>query len=849
MSTPAKETPTDEGSQPRSMREERDLQTSRHAETSSECVKPNHEPSVGVLPDIHHQNSMAKGASESKNATNPPVVKRRSKTAEERKLAKGGKRGNPGCFKDDMYDFLNSYVEDYQKLPAMKAPGRVSALAKFWEKVITQGFWTKYMVEEARDVLPQGDGTGDDEVMSEIEKAIKSWYRRHSAEHSGNGPSSLWFNALKDLRKPVDVQTKKLAGWQWYLNQNLAKVNAVFEVARGLPENEGLHPLHLRSNIARKLYAELGDKEKEKVAEEIEAEYHAKAKEIENLESAPASDPKVQANARRGLAKVITPLLEAISEITGLENLTLLGGTAPYTQVDSYEVAVVHFGKIQEVVPRDFSEFNQDGFRLHVLSHFCKFLSATRQGGANIPTESASLANLNLNLTIPDKDDNVSSSGPTAEAAKVVSTSRKSPSQADSSRPQRKTQSSTSAAAVLLATSESVPKVATVQKPKPATAETPVVMLRPGANSKLLRAVNALSGEQKRAEIERLNTLSDMEFRWANSDAMMVALNGGEPDQDHVFRSRLKPIPVTFSSAQPDSVSRSMSRSASPSAVPESTFPNAPDHEPELELSTSSETSGNVDATSAVTSASPDLHTSDAEPTPLISSATLENQLPTLQLPTDVPEWIEKHSTRLLTTTIPAEFKAQWTRMIENWSLLEKALGFNAKQKPFTRTGRPQAISLWNQNARKRSVVIKPDKHAEFTGEWFVWWKEINPKWRQQDDDKHLLIGGTGDWTDMFKPGPCGFLLVLKCLRGLSKAASIDDLGWSLRDVDWVMYQVLNALNSGEPESADEQEKEDEGASVLAGSGPRARRKRPTATDTDEELEMTSRKGTRRGAK
>ncbi|KAI0688274.1 hypothetical protein BC835DRAFT_1206029, partial [Cytidiella melzeri] len=104
-----------------------------------------------------------------------------------------------------------------------------------------------------------------------------------------------------------------------------------------------------------------------------------------------------------------------------------------------------------------------------------------------------------------------------------------------------------------------------------------------------------------------------------------------------------------------------------------------------------------------------------------------------------------------------------WSRIITNWVLIEEELDFGTPATGLPPAGRPYAINLWIQNARRNGVVIKPDGHAQFQKEWFAWWDCVNPEWRQRDSGR-LVIGGVGDWSAMFKPGKCGFLLVLECL-------------------------------------------------------------------------------------
>lgn len=66
-----------------------------------------------------------------------------------------------------------------------------------------------------------------------------------------------------------------------------------------------------------------------------------------------------------------------ISSITGLENLTLLGGSAPGGSRAKYMISAVHFGKTKELVPRNFYDFDRNAFSSQVLPQFCRFLRET----------------------------------------------------------------------------------------------------------------------------------------------------------------------------------------------------------------------------------------------------------------------------------------------------------------------------------------------------------------------------------------------------------------------------------------------------------------------------------------
>ena len=141
------------------------------------------------------------------------------------------------------------------------------------------------------------------------------------------------------------------------------------------------------------------------------------------------------------------------------------------------------------------------------------------------------------------------------------------------------------------------------------------------------------------------------------------------------------------------------------------------------------------------------------------------------------------------------ELKVQWVSIVHNWVKIEERLGFATPRDGFMPAGRPAAINLWVQNARKKSVVIQPNAGPQFIEEWFGWWNSINPEWRQHSSGR-LVIGGEGDWGCMFKPGKCGFLLVLECLVGLREVAPVEDLTEAVSDVGWAVERVLEALKA-----------------------------------------------------
>lgn len=130
------------------------------------------------------------------------------------------------------------------------------------------------------------------EYQLTYQQDIKSWYRRKSKD---SGLADNWRVALKGLATPHDGPPKRLAGWQKIQSQCAAEIAELFEVEKGLPENAGKHPLGIRTGIARRMWAEASEEEKEKLQKEIDTEYdEAKAKH-DGLVKAPKNDPAKQA--------------------------------------------------------------------------------------------------------------------------------------------------------------------------------------------------------------------------------------------------------------------------------------------------------------------------------------------------------------------------------------------------------------------------------------------------------------------------------------------------------------------------------------------------------------------------
>lgn len=97
-------------------------------------------------------------------------------------------------------------------------------------------------------------------------------------------------------------------------------------------------------------------------------------------------------------------------------------------------------------------------------------------------------------------------------------------------------------------------------------------------------------------------------------------------------------------------------------------------------------------------------------------------------------------------------------------------------------------ITTWQKNTRKAQVVVI--NKESYVKMWKIWWKTINPFWRELERG-HLKLSGTGNWSCMFMPGRNGFLNIIGGVVALHEC--MDDTKWqeTLEDLEWTIGRTL----------------------------------------------------------
>ncbi|KAJ7633593.1 hypothetical protein DFH06DRAFT_1004174 [Mycena polygramma] len=170
----------------------------------------------------------------------------------------------------------------------------------------------------------------------------------------------------------------------------------------------------------------------------------------------------------------------------------------------------------------------------------------------------------------------------------------------------------------------------------------------------------------------------------------------------------------------------------------------------------------------------------------------------TLPLPDDTPEWLRV----ALSYLTARDLGCHYTSLLQALVRLEESVGFEKdKHVSLPRsTVRPDEVSVWIRGARgvKMKALPKVVKLEAYATQWWKWWDELQPAWRQRGEDGKWVVGG-GYGTDFGKldcSGPNGTICIVAALYFWGSSTShtsesraiwegaVQDVAWMLEGVD-----------------------------------------------------------------
>ncbi|KAJ7435836.1 hypothetical protein B0H11DRAFT_1755500, partial [Mycena galericulata] len=101
---------------------------------------------------------------------------------------------------------------------------------------------------------------------------------------------------------------------------------------------------------------------------------------------------------------------------------------------------------------------------------------------------------------------------------------------------------------------------------------------------------------------------------------------------------------------------------------------------------------------------------------------------------------------------------------------------------------RPKQVGEWIQRARNYAPSIEDTN--EYAKQWWAWWVDINPAWREKK--RPMLRHLEGPWECMNYNGQNGFLNVLMSLKWWRDCMSEASKDWedAVEDVTWALSEM-----------------------------------------------------------
>ncbi|KAJ6467619.1 hypothetical protein C8R47DRAFT_990325 [Mycena vitilis] len=118
----------------------------------------------------------------------------------------------------------------------------------------------------------------------------------------------------------------------------------------------------------------------------------------------------------------------------------------------------------------------------------------------------------------------------------------------------------------------------------------------------------------------------------------------------------------------------------------------------------------------------------------------------------------------------------------------------NAQNKGHPAKKRPTQIRDWVGRARNPNYTPAIPNVEKYGEEWWEWWVDINPAWRQK---KRPMKRGNGpSWSCLDLNGPNGFLNVLMGLKWWRDKLEDASPEWeeAVDDVTWVLQQMKECV-------------------------------------------------------
>jgi hypothetical protein len=181
------------------------------------------------------------------------------------------------------------------------------------------------------------------------------------------------------------------------------------------------------------------------------------------------------------------------------------------------------------------------------------------------------------------------------------------------------------------------------------------------------------------------------------------------------------------------------------------------------------------------------------QPTPHIATH------PAIIVENSWPDWFVKAHEHLTGPDLGPAFEG----IISKYVAFEKLAGFSPERRNagFGSKNRPSQVAWWVGCGRKATPKITDI--PGFAKQWWLWWKGLQPTWRNIASAQgpltlahRAVVDGEGGWVDVERHGQNAFYTILATLRWWGAAlgdACKEDEEWLSAgvDVEWVLSNLL----------------------------------------------------------
>ncbi|KAJ7059031.1 hypothetical protein C8F01DRAFT_1255447 [Mycena amicta] len=651
--------------------------------------------------------------------------------------------------------------------------------------------WDETMILEEDKGLSAAEERAKAWIIEQTCERIARWYAYRYDSTLGRGvkvgnPEDPYSVLLGDLAG-ISTVKKAQQGYQQYMHELYTLeighvVNSRWAIEPDKPADASrAAPAWYRAKIARELFKLLPEDRQADLKDRAKANAQRQRDEYaERVREASEQMPETLQRATDGLAAAMQPVIQGISEATGLQFFLVGGGPMPRY---GGEIRTVHMsiGQNKAAAPTSFPKWKKVHFDKEILGSFKGYLETAFTAADHMKVALPNTAQSTALLDDPDLISMDSSSTTTTASPATTtssSTSTSSPSTSTSS-PSTTTSSSTLTSSPTATTTGSKRKAA--------------------SSSKVTLSADEDDSDDEEADHLRRRKFADM--RNANIARNKTLLEGLKIKEamSGLFPAAKKPTQRNARQPKPATATTGRVRRSQRNATTSEGEPMDVVNDSVFVTPADASSSGPAPEDASSSGPAPEDVSMEVD-SQAVMQVDSEVASAILECPDDAAEWVREVYGEFATENLGKGFNA----VIEAFLELHRSYGWINGSGYLPTEHRPKQVSKWIQNHR----VAKPaycsiGNATVYAKQWWAWWTGMQPEWRGRTVD-----GKPGDgnpegesWDGLYVSGMNGMLNVVVSLYWWGcheKSRGLHSQEWTLatEDVAWALNAIAVAVEA-----------------------------------------------------